>query len=241
MSKQARVRSRVERMAREEAARRRRLRLAWTAAAVAIVVAVGGLVGLVVYQATRPEPRSAVPAAAAGDGKGIVLGDGPVTIELYSDYLCPACRAFEADAQDDIDRLLADRRIKLVYRPVAILDRLSTNRYSTRSAAGAACAAEEGKLIPYTKALFAAQPAEGGPGWNDQQLIRLAGEAGVTGDRFARCVRDGRYEEWVGQVTDTMADNNVRGTPTIIVDGEQLPQPTGERLVAAVGAAGGGR
>ena len=231
MSRQSRQRQRARLLA------QRRRRKIWLAVAVAVVVVATSLGGYAIYRTQQPDPVLVVPTSASEDRAGVVLGTGPVTVELYSDFLCPACQAFERDARDDIDKLLAENRIRLVYRPVAILDRLSTNEYSTRSAAGAGCAADAGKLIDYAKALFDHQPAEGGPGHEDATLIRLATEAGITEPGFGQCVRDGRYLPWVDHVTDTMSANNVNGTPTVLVAGKQLQRPNGERLVSAVDAA----
>jgi protein-disulfide isomerase len=238
MSTRTSQRKLANRAARERAARQRsRRRTIWTAAAAAALLVLSGIIGYAVYRAQQPAADAPYPAGAVDDRAGVRIGNGPVTVELYSDFLCPACRAFENDARDDIDRLLAENRIRLVYRPVAILDRLSTNRYSTRAAAGAGCAADAGKLLDYSKALFDNQPAEGGAGHDDDALIRLAGTAGITGDGFAQCLRDGRYTDWVGTVTATMGPRGVRGTPTVVVAGTQLEHPTGDRLVAAVTAA----
>ncbi len=237
MSKQATLRKRANRIVRERERLLRRRR-SWTIGSAAVAVLL--LVVLAVYAVSRirqPEGGYPVPAAAGEDRVGLVIGTGPVTVELYSDFLCPACRAFERDARDDVDKLLADQKIRLVYRPVAILDRLSSNEYSTRSAAGAGCAADAGKLIDYAKLLFDNQPAEGGAGPTDEELIRLAGTAGITDPGFVQCVRAGRYVPWVGHVTATMEPNNVTGTPTVFVAGTLLQRPTGQRLVSAVGAA----
>ena len=238
MSKQATRQHRASRLAQERQAalRRRRRRALWWSLAIVSGLVVGSLAGYVVYQEQRPTQPAAAPAAVAADRAGVVLGSGPVTVELYSDFLCPACRAFERDARDEIDTLLAGGRIRLVYRPVAILDRLSSNEYSTRTAAAAGCAADAGKLIEYGKVLFDNQPAEGGAGHDNEALIRLAGTAGITDAGFGQCVRDGRYLAWVGTVTDTMAARDVRGTPTVFVAGTQLTNPDGARLVAAVDA-----
>jgi protein-disulfide isomerase len=240
MSQRTMQRRRANRAARERAALLRRRRRIWLVLASVVLLVLTGTIGYTVYRAQRPDAAAATPAGVSADGAGVQIGSGPVTVELYSDFLCPACRAFENDARDDIDRLLAQRRIRLVYRPVAILDRLSTNEYSTRSAAGAGCAADAGKLLDYSKMLFDNQPAEGGAGHDDEALIRLAGTAGITGTEFGQCVRDGRYVDWVGQVTATMAPNGVRGTPTVFVAGTRLERPTGARLVAAVDAAAKG-
>ena len=76
--------------------RRRRTRLV-TAVAVAVLLA-AALTGYAVYAAQDTGDDFAVPASATSDRAGLRVGDGPVTVEVYLDFLCPACRAFEADA-----------------------------------------------------------------------------------------------------------------------------------------------
>ncbi|HVQ96011.1 MAG TPA: thioredoxin domain-containing protein [Mycobacteriales bacterium] len=241
MSTRAAQQHRASRLAAEQAARQRRQRRRlWWSLSVVVGLIAASLTGYLVHRAQRPDGGStaaATPLAVAADGAGVVIGNGPVTVELYSDFLCPACRAFEANASDEIDSLLADGRIRLVYRPVAILDRMSTNQYSTRSAAAGGCASDAGKLAGYAKVLFDNQPAEGGAGHDDEQLIRYGTAAGITDAGFEQCVRSGRYLHWVGQVTDAMQAHNVRGTPTVFVAGQQLQRPDGPGLVAAVTAA----
>jgi protein-disulfide isomerase len=218
--------------------RRRQQRLLWTFAAAAAVLV---LVIIAVYAIDRVRSDGdgrAVPAGVSEDGAGLVLGTGPVVVELYSDFLCPACRAFDNDAADDIARLLAEGRIRLIYRPVAILDRLSSNEYSSRAAAGAGCAADAGKLLEYSRVLFANQPAEGGAGHTDGELVQLAGTAGISDPGFGQCLRSGRYLDWVDRVTAGMEPNGITGTPTVIVAGKRLSRPDGQRLVDAVNAAG---
>jgi protein-disulfide isomerase len=51
-----------------------------------------------------------------------------------------------------------------VYHPVAILDAMSTDRYSTRAAAASGCAADGGRFLEYHYRLFAAEPPEVAPG-----------------------------------------------------------------------------
>lgn len=241
MSTRAAQQHRASRLAREQAARQRRQRRRlWWSLSVVVGLVAASLAGYLIYQGQQSDgspAAAATPLAVAADGAGVVIGSGPVTVELYSDFLCPACRAFEADARDEIDSLLAGGKIRLVYRPVAILDRMSTNEYSTRSAAAGVCASDAGKLTDYAKVLFDNQPAEGGAGHDDEQLIRYGTAAGITDAAFEQCVRSGRYRGWVGKVTDTMQPHNVRGTPTVFVAGQQLQRPDGSSLVAAVTAA----
>lgn len=223
---------------RRSAAARHRRRI-WLVVAITALIAVAGATIYAIYEAQRPPAKSSSAPAASDDKTGLVVGTGPVTVELYADFLCPGCGLFERTVGDEITRLVDSNQIRLVYRPVAILDPVSTNQYSTRSAAGAACAADVGALMPYVKVLFGNQPAEGGPGHDDEQLIVLAGKAGITDPRFAQCVRDGRYLPWVKQATDAMAQRGIEGTPTVLVNGTRLQRLTPQALADAVAGAAG--
>lgn len=231
------ARKQAARVVREQLAReRRRRRMMWTSIAAAAVLVIAGLTGYAVYRAQQPEAGFPVPASATGDRRGVQVGSGPVRVEIYLDYQCPACRQFESDAGDQINQYLKSNRITLVYRPVAILDRVSPNEYSSRSAAAAGCATDGGKIVEYTAALYAQQPEEGNPGPTDDQLISIGSSVGL-GDTFAQCVRDNRYAPWVQDVTQSMTDRGVTGTPTVFVNGRQLTKPTAQTLRAAVDAA----
>jgi protein-disulfide isomerase len=237
MSKRVR-RTRSARVVREQLAReRRRRRAAWISGGAALLLVVAGIVGFASYERDRPTVGFAAPAGSTADRAGVAVGSGPVTVEIYLDYLCPACREFETAAASTLDRLVADGRVTLVYRPVAILDRYSTNAYSSRSAAGAGCAADAGKLTEYTVALYRNQPAEGGAGHDDKRLTELAAAAGVPADAFGKCLSEARYVDWVTHTTAEMTRRGVRGTPTVYVGGNALRNPTPAALTAAVEAA----
>lgn len=239
VSRTARTHDRARRAAaaREAVRRRRRrqlLRNVVVAAALAVLVTAG-----IAVQATRDSsgvgdgPRGSV----AGYGVPIGTADAPVLVEVYLDYLCPACRSFETAAGPMLDRLVESGTVRVVYRPIAILDAASSTRYSTRAANAAACAADAGSFGPMQKALFRYQPAEGGPGLSDEQLIELGRSAGATGDAFTTCVRARQYVGWTRRATDQASKDAVTRTPTVLVDGKQLALPTVAALRQAVTAA----
>nr|MDT0660981.1 thioredoxin domain-containing protein [Micromonospora sp. DSM 115978] len=212
---------------------RRRNRTIWTSAIAVVVLLMAGLIGWGIYAGQGSDDYTA-PAGASSDGTGVVVGSGPVTIDLYEDFICPACNQFEQQAGATIDQLVADGRVRLVYHPVAYLDRASTTDYSTRSSAASGCAADGGKFRDYAKALFERQPPEGGAGLSDDELINIGAGVGLTGDDFASCVRDGTYEPWTRHVTEAASRDGVSGTPTVRVDGEPV-QASAEAITAAVG------
>ncbi|MFL5843625.1 MAG: DsbA family protein [Solirubrobacteraceae bacterium] len=165
----------------------------------------------------------------------IVLGEGPVRIDAYIDFMCPYCRAFEEETGPLLDELLDGGQITLAYHPVAFLDRLSTTGYSTRAASAARGAADARRFRAYAGALFAGQPDEGGPGLSDDELVGLGREAGLDDD-FASGVREGRHRDWAAAVTEAAVDAGVEGIPTVLVDGTQVDRDP-ESIRAAITAA----
>lgn len=209
----------------QQATARRRTRAIWTAVVAITAVVVAGVIGYGVYASQRPT-QFATPAGATADRTGLATGNGPVTVDLYVDMMCPVCRQFEQLAAPTLDRYVAANRITLVYHPLNILDGYSTTRYSTRAASAVGCSADGDKLTAYTQALFAQQPPEGGPGLTNAKLIDIGRSVGLTTPEFASCVDDGKYADWTRHVTERADAADIRSTPTVAVNGKPLPLPT---------------
>ncbi|MGN9808295.1 DsbA family protein [Micromonospora sp. BQ11] len=231
-------RNEAARVVREQLAReRRRKRTLWISVAAVAVLVVAGLIGWSVFRSQQTDEFTAPPGA--NDARtGIVLGSGPVTIDLYEDYLCPACKQFQQFSGDTVNQLVDQGKARVVFHPVAYLDRFSTTEYSTRSSAASGCAAEGGKFREFTDALFERQPPEGGAGLSDDQLIDIGVGVGLDRDDFGSCVRDGKYEAWTEHVTAEASRANITGTPTILVDGQPVADRSPQGIRAAVEAAG---
>lgn len=229
---------RPARVVREQMAReRRRKRTLWTSVGAAIVLVIAGLIGWGV-SASQDSGDFTPPGGANPEGTGIVLGSGPVTIDVYEDFICPICREFEQRAGGTLDQLIAQGKVRVTYHPVAFLDRFSSTEYSTRSSAASGCAAQSGKFREYAKALFDRQPPEGGAGLSDDELVNVATSIGLAGDSFRNCVRENTFKKWTEHVTEEAARAGVNGTPTVLVAGKQV-QASAEAVTAAVAAAGG--
>lgn len=224
-------------LARQRQESRRR---AWLVSAVAVaVLLVAALAGIGVWQAGR-SGEVAVPPGATADGTGLAVGDGPVTVEVYLDFLCPACRQFDQAARPVLAGYLADGTVTVVYRPIAILDQQSTTRFSTRAAAAAGCVGGGSAMDGFVTGMMASQPPEGTAGLTDDEIIQIGVEAGAGGgtgpggESFGRCVRDGTYHDWAERNTELASQRGVRGTPTVFVDGTLLELRTVETLVEAI-------
>lgn len=162
--------------------------------------------------------------------------DGDVIdIQMYVDYLCPFCGAFEATNAEYINGLLDNGGAMVEIHPVAILDRLSNGtRYSTRAANGFACMANysPNQAYEFHQLLFVNQPAENTPGLDDDQLVELTVQAGAENqDEVAQCIRDQKFRAWVGDARERALNNpipntdgaTVTGTPTVVVNGQKYP------------------
>lgn len=242
MSKRVEQQRNAAKLIREQKAREaRRKRIVLISAIAGVVLVVGGMIGYALYASNKPITH-ATPAHANAAGDGIVVGSGPVTVEIYQDYQCPACKAFHDSAHTTIEKLATDNKITLVTHPIAILDRMSTNKYSTRSAAASGCSADGNKFTEYSDVLYANQPAEGGAGHTDDQLITYGRGIGL-GDEFANCVTSGKYLTWPDFTTEQSSKRGVNSTPTIYVNDKKVTPSSGQTVTdavyAAITAAGG--
>jgi protein-disulfide isomerase len=163
-----------------------------------------------------------LPAGVTPRGDGIASGYGKVTVDAYIDFMCPYCRRFELSAASTLDELLAADRIKLVYHPMNFLDQASSTKYSTRAAAAAGCASDQGQFLGYVSALFRNQPGEGGPGLTDDELAEIGAPAGLDPERLGAAIAEGRYLEWPDYVTANATEAGVTGTPTVFVAGSPV-------------------
>jgi protein-disulfide isomerase len=221
------------RVVREQLAReRRRRRTMWTTIIAVAVLVIAGGIGYGVY-ASQHESSFATPPGSADNGTGFAVGNGPATVDIYEDFICPHCKEFEDASGSAVDQLGSRGKARVVYHPIAILDGSSSTNYSTRSAAASACAGADGKFREYAKALFAQQPSEGSAGLSDDQLVQIGTSIGLSESSFGTCVRDGTYKSWVQHVTDEASAAGVTGTPTVKVNGEQV-QPTAAAITSAV-------
>lgn len=169
-----------------------------------------------------PPRPGRVPARATPDGAGVVVGDGPVPVDAYIDFLCPFCRRFELSSGPALAAMVARHQISLAYHPMNFLDQASTTNYSTRAAAASGCAADQDRFADYAHALFVNQPPEGSAGLSDAELTAL-GEAAGLGPAFASCLAGGPYLDWPPYVTARAAAAGVESTPAVLVAGVAVP------------------
>ena len=242
--REARRQRAAEAVKERQAAERRRKTLTIVGVVTAIVVVIGGVFALTRVLDTTGDTPDNVPGVAqdpnasqtdAGepsstpgklDGFAVVVGqdDAPVTVTIYEDFQCPACANFEGQVGEQLLEAIDEGKVRVEFRLLSFLDRASTNDYSSRALNAALVVLDTAGVdafLSFHADLYANQPAEGGPGFEDDDLIERAVAAGAVEADVRTGIEDKVFEQWIKNATDQMSKDGVTGTPTIRIDGEE--------------------
>jgi len=218
-------------------------RSAWTSNLYSLVVITCAVVitALVVRRELFPAnaARPGAPGPVVADWRRFAEGghrtgaaDAPVTLVVFSDFECPACRALEERL-----RTLRERRpgrFATVFRHYP----LTFHEHALAAARASECAARQGRFAQYHDALFASQETLGYTSW--RAFARSAGVADSAA--FDQCFAEPGAVP--GLVRDTLDAHRlgVTATPTLLVNGRRLNgTPPLEVLEKAIDEAAAGR
>lgn len=212
-----------------DAQRHRGMMIRAGGAALVMVLVVGIGLAVIMWRKPTVDVTATKPAgvtATLGYPTGTV--SKPV-LDLYEDFRCPICKAYEANLGSKIRVLAASGKASVVYHSLTFLDSTNLNvagappKSSTRAANAAACAQDQGKFPDYHGTVYLNQSATEGAGFTDDQLIGFGKEAGVTDmTTFTQCVKDEQYIGFLTQVAAEADTRQVTGTPTFFVAGKML-------------------
>jgi protein-disulfide isomerase len=210
-----------------EEARRRNL---WVTLGVLAVLGIVVAAGFLVQVSRDTTGQASAPPAGAVATYGVPFGEdtAPVTVTIYEDFMCPVCGDLESATRDWLPRYAAQGRVRVIYRPVAFLDRMSNGtEYSTRAANAYAVVLDEAgpeAAATFHDLLFDDQPEENTSGLSSDHLLDLAIRAGAAESVARAGIERRTYEQWVVNGTDDASRRGgVTGTPTVAVDGRRLP------------------
>ncbi len=238
----ARERARELRELHKKQDRRRRLLLqGGIAASLLVIVAV---IAIVIF--VFPPTQSRGPQNMLSDGikigedlkavktPGLQPGDEPtpsvenaagvVDIQLYVDYLCTDCAAFQQNNDEQLRSWVESGAATLEIHPLALLTTKSAgSQYSLRAAAVAACVADlsPDHFYDFHVDLLNNQPDQGTEGYTDEQLVGRAEHAGVTAiGQIRRCVDETRFRSWVKAATVRALEGPVPNADISMIEGE---------------------
>ncbi|WP_291407457.1 thioredoxin domain-containing protein [Actinophytocola sp.] len=205
------------------------------------VVVIGGALWVTAHKTAESSgPIPAVTSAPDGlavsldrDTATAVVGRASaVTMDVYEDFLCPACQQFEQSYGKQMAAKLTSGAIQVRYHLVNLLDdRSDPPGYSLRAANAALVAADVApeKFLNFYRSLLTAQPKEGAQGYDTGQLVELGRRLGINDARFAEKIASGAYDRAIhDSLATAMADPALQrpavggmsfGTPTVAVNG----------------------
>ena len=180
--------------------------------------------------ATQAATVTPLPAgASAADGYGIVLNPTvKKQIDIWEDFQCPYCHAFEGSSGSYINAQVKAKSLKVVYHMLSFV-----GPESVALAQAAGCASDAGKYQEFHAALFANQASSENSGkWKAKSIIDLGKKVGVTSSTFASCVNSKKYAKWVDAVENSANAAKVNSTPTVFLNGKEIDRNTGYSSLA---------
>lgn len=157
---------------------------------------------------------------------GPVLGpaEAPVQVVVFSDFLCPFCRNVASGLGAFVPQTEGRVAVRFKHLPLdrACHPRISRSVHegSCALALGGVCAQEQGRFWPFHDRAFA-RPV---PRATTADLARVAAEAGLDVPAFQRCLASPAAKAALDADIAEAVAASVSATPTLFVNGRQLPR-----------------
>jgi len=234
MSKAGRVTARERiRLERERAARRRRRNRALLIVGGALAVLVVAVVVIFVVQPGKSSPTAHVrnaayngpfaPATLNADHSVTVAKPGVTSpvLNVYEDFQCPICDAFEQANGGTVQKLAAEGKVRVIYHPFTIFLGEEPQQANSVRAWSAARCVPAAKWQQYHNLLYANQPRETTVGgFPVSQLLAMGSRIGLTSPAFTQCVTSQRYAKQGVQVSQQIIKSGITVTPTVKLNGQ---------------------
>ncbi len=133
--------------------------------------------------------------------------NAPVTIVEFSDYQCPACRATHQIVKQV--RAAYGDKVQWIYKEYP----LKRHKDAFVAAEASHCAEDQGKFWEYQEVLFTSADL------TPESLINLAGQLGMSREKFSQCLQDSRYKALVEKNVRDAVQAGLDRTPTFMING----------------------
>lgn len=171
---------------------------------------------------------------------GTALGDpnAPVTVDVWEDFQCPACRSFSESIEPlIIENYVKTGKTRYVFHHFPFLDDSAATRESDQAANASMCASEQGRFWDYHKMLYTNWNGENAGAFTDKRLGAFAESLGLDMASFNACFEDNKYKDEIDADKAAGTRQGVTGTPSVFVNGKILSPgfvPSYEEIAAAI-------
>jgi protein-disulfide isomerase len=160
----------------------------------------------------RPTPPELVDPA---NSRAVGPADAPVTVEVWSDFQCPACGYFAKSVEPDlVEEYVRPGDVRLVYRDFAFIGQESID-----SAVAARCAGDQGKFWQYHDYLFENQKGENEGAFSRDRLDAIAEAVGLDMTTYGSCMSGDAPKQATEAETAQGRTAGVGSTPTLAING----------------------
>jgi protein-disulfide isomerase len=213
----------VERRKEREAQKRRQRQITIIAAVVITALVLGILFVLVNAPAEAPIPADSaalykdLPQSKTDDGFP-VLGSAaaPVKVLEYSSFDCPHCQEFHTTVTPRIVERVRKGEVQFTYIPMYGTGGIANGQGAGRAAI---CASEQGAFWTMHDALFNWQGLYANQAFSGNRLTTGVDNLKINRAQWDQCMASTRPDAVLAAAMKNAGNQNVSGTPTVLVNG----------------------
>lgn len=156
------------------------------------------------------------PYAVSGNNLG--NPDAPIRVQLYSDFACPMCFAYNImihKAVKELGNVYIEPHNLPLDRECNKYLRKQVHKNGCRYAKYVVAAKNQGKYWDMSTLLFEHHPK------NDEEAVQLAKKMGLNIDKFKQDIQSKETMKKITDDIDYAVSQGVVATPTIVIDGER--------------------
>lgn len=209
-----------------------------------LIVAIAAVAGFFVWKSSNELVENTLAVqqddtefeAAVAENGVVVLGsvEAPKVVEVFEDFACPYCSDLAKETDEDMLKLLNEKKIAVKIHTLNFLDRGDTSGYSTTTGAAALAIAKSGDAHTFwnfRNTLMLNQDDAYEQSMNAEQVASLARDLGASDDVVASIKEEKFKDEYLANESaneKTITDRSGKdpwGTPTVYVDGKKVEDP----------------
>lgn len=209
-----------------------------------LIVAIAAVAGFFVWKSSNEPVENTLAVqqddtefeAAVAENGVVVLGsvEAPKVVEVFEDFACPYCSDLDKETEEDMLKLLNEKKIAVKIYTLNFLDRGDTSGYSTTTGAAALAIAKSGDAHTFwnfRNTLMLNQDDAYEQSMNAEQVASLAKDLGASDDVVASIKEEKFKDEYLANESaneKTITDRSGKdpwGTPTVYVDGKKVADP----------------
>jgi protein-disulfide isomerase len=152
--------------------------------------------------------------------------DAPITLVEFSDYQCPFCRKFQAEAYVELKKNYIDTgKVRFVSRDLP----LDFHANAPSAAMAARCAGEQGKFWEMHDLVMV-----NGADLSSTSLLKYGKQLNLQMTSFGVCLSEGKYTSAIHKDVADAGSLGIRGTPGFVIGRTAKDQIQGVRIIGAV-------